>query len=45
MGMLWKIWRWWQGLWDLDFCSYLEVDSHQWDNKAEALRRLSSGGG
>jgi hypothetical protein len=36
-----RLWRWWRALWELDFSSSMEVDSHLWDNKAEALRRLS----
>jgi len=42
MRVLRKLWRWWRTLWDLDFSSTMEVDSHQWDNKVEILRRLSS---
>ncbi|MBP7050109.1 MAG: hypothetical protein KBE65_03760 [Phycisphaerae bacterium] len=44
MGVLGKVWRWWRALWAMDFSASMEVDSHQWDNKAEILRRLSSSG-
>ncbi|HNS19687.1 MAG TPA: hypothetical protein PKH24_04270 [Sedimentisphaerales bacterium] len=44
MGVLGKVWRWWRALWAVDFSSSMEIDSHQWDNKAEILRRLSSSG-
>jgi hypothetical protein len=44
MGVLARVWRWWRGLWELDFSSSMEVDSHLWDNKAEMLRRLSGRG-
>lgn len=42
MGVLRRVWKWWRECWDSDLCWLAEVDSHQWDNKVEILRRLSS---
>lgn len=42
MRVLRKLRKWWRDLWGGDFYWPAEVDSHQWDNKVEILRRLSS---
>jgi hypothetical protein len=42
MRVLRTLWKWWRDLWGSDFYWPAEVDSHQWDNKVEILRRLSS---
>jgi hypothetical protein len=41
--MLRKLRRWWREFWGTDLYWPPGVDSHQWDNKVEILRRLSSG--
>jgi hypothetical protein len=43
MGVLRIIQEWWRGLWECDWSWEAGSDSHQWDNKVEILRRLSSG--
>ncbi len=43
MGVLRRIQEWWRGLWECDWSWEAGNDSHQWDNKVEILRRLSSG--
>jgi hypothetical protein len=42
MGVLRRLSNWWRELWGGDLYWLAEVDSHQWDNKVEILRRLSS---
>ena len=42
MRVLRKMWKWWRECWGDDIYWLAEVDSHQWDNKIEILRRLSS---
>jgi hypothetical protein len=44
MRVLRNLWKWWHQCWSEDICWSAVVDSHQWDNKTEILRRLSSGG-
>ncbi len=41
MRVLRKLWTWWSALWDCDSLWQIDIDTHQWDNKAEILRRLS----
>jgi len=36
-----RLWRWWRALWELDFSSSMEIDSHLWENKSEMRRRLA----
>lgn len=43
MKVLRGFWTWWRQFWGDDFYWPMQVDSHQWDNKAEILRRLSAG--
>jgi hypothetical protein len=41
--VLTMLWKWWRECWSSDLYWPTVVDSHQWDNKTEILRRLSSG--
>jgi len=41
MRVLKNLWKWWCELWDCDSFWAPDVDTHQWENKAEILRRLS----
>lgn len=42
MRVLRNLCKWWRDFWGSDFYWLAEVDSHQWDNKIEILRRLST---
>ena len=42
MRVLRRLWKSWRELWGDDLYWLAQVDSHQWDNKVEILRRLSS---
>lgn len=42
MRVLRSLRKWWRDLWGDDSYWIGEVDSHQWDNKVEILRRLTS---
>jgi hypothetical protein len=44
MRVLRKLWKWWHECWGGDSYWLAEVDSHQWENKVEILRRLSGTG-
>jgi hypothetical protein len=43
MRVLRKMYAWWRQFWGEDAYWLQGVDSHQWDNKVEILRRLSGG--
>jgi hypothetical protein len=43
MRVLRQVRKWWRAFWGDDLYWPMDVDSHQWDNKVEILRRLSSG--
>lgn len=43
MRVLRTLRKWWREFWGSSLYWPAEVDSHQWDNKVEILRRLSSG--
>ena len=43
MRVLRQVKKWWCAFWGDDLYWPMDVDSHQWDNKVEILRRLASG--